>query len=263
MTIRLWESRTCTGLLAHLGIQKPQDALLVQGTLISSDGHSSCLKLTGPKDAKIYLKRFSFAFPQDSWKYRLFRDPVETEIAAFALLRNLGLSTPKVLAWGRYQNFWSSGCAFVITAEIPKTTTLEDALSRGIFTDSWRRRLAQDLGAAVARIHRAHYVDRDLHFRNLLVSFNDHNHPLIHFIDSPKGAVLKWPWRRRKLARRDLACLDKHAPKFFSRTERLRFFLAYLNCKKLNAKAKVLARQVRAKADRLMSKRQRKLSLAE
>ena len=73
-------------------------------------------------------------------------------------------------------------------------------------------------------MHRAGYVDGDLHFRNVLVG-TDRTAPRFVFIDSPKGARRRIGLRRGII--HDLACLDKHAPQHFSRTDRRRFFRAW------------------------------------
>ena len=62
-------------------------------------------------------------------------------------------------------------------------------------------------------------------------------------IDCPSGKKLTWPFLNyRKL--KDLANLDKLAPTYLSRTQRLSFYLAYRGINKLTQKDKKVVREV-------------------
>lgn len=87
-------------------------------------------------------------------------------------------------------------------------------------------------------LHSKRFCHNDLHWRNLLVTINK-NDLSVFLIDCPRGffwfsALLRY----KKL--KDLANLDKLAPKYFSKTDRLRFMYRYLSTNKLNAQQKTL-----------------------
>jgi len=83
-------------------------------------------------------------------------------------------------------------------------------------------------------------------WRNILISGNSLDR--FYLIDAHKGGV------RRGNRADDLAALDSPAPAFFRRTERLRFFLRYLNHQRLTAADKALARRALKRAEPLRDK---------
>ena len=57
--------------------------------------------------------------------------------------------------------------------------------------------------------------------------------PWVYLIDCPMGRVLWGPLLRRGIVK-DLACLDKVAKQTLSKTDRLRFYLAYSGKERLD-----------------------------
>jgi hypothetical protein len=87
-----------------------------------------------------------------------------------------------------------------------------------------RRELIERLAHCTRRLHEHGFVHHDYFWRNILLSGGE----LTRFflIDAHKGRCWR-PGGERPSRAKDLAALDAPAPRFFRRTERLRFFLLY------------------------------------
>ncbi|MBY0377668.1 MAG: hypothetical protein K2Q33_03795 [Gammaproteobacteria bacterium] len=99
----------------------------------------------------------------------------------------------------------------------------------------WRRQLLRNIAASLQRLHADRFVHRDFKWRNILIKRDDSL--ATYLIDCPLGRRhlsflynLGW-WR-------DLRAFDKTARRFLSRTDRLRFYLAYRQQIKLKQKDK-------------------------
>jgi len=82
-------------------------------------------------------------------------------------------------------------------------------------------------------------VHHDYFWRNILLSGSG----LTRFflIDAHKGRCW-FPWEEVRARARDLAALQAPAPRFFRRTEMMRFFLLYRNHSRLDTRDKELLR---------------------
>ena len=157
------------------------------------------------------------------------KSKVRREYENLSRLRAWGLDAPAPVAYGEERR---AGClvrSCLISEAIPDARGLHVLIREG-------HRDVATLADYVRRLHEHHFIHCDLFWRNILVSGNTLDR--FYLIDAHKGGY------RRGCRADDLAALDAPAPAFFRRTERLRFFLRYLNHTGLTAADKALARRV-------------------
>ena len=83
-------------------------------------------------------------------------------------------------------------------------------------------------------MHDAGFVHQDLFWRNVLVRPTGDDRFEFYFLDASVGQRVRLPWRGREKMVRDLAALSVLAPDFLTRSDQLRFMLAYLGTKSLD-----------------------------
>lgn len=145
-----------------------------------------------------------------------------------------GIPCAKVVAVGEAKRgpFFRRGA--LITEEIPDT---EDLLHLARTNDprlknrAWVATVSSQLAQAARVIHGHRFAHGDFKWRNLLVTRGAT--PQIYLIDCPAGNFWIPPFLQYR-KNKDIACLDKVARKVLTRTQRLRFYLDYLEVKKLN-----------------------------
>ena len=119
-----------------------------------------------------------------------------------------------------------------------------------------RRELIERLAHCTRRLHEHGFVHHDYFWRNILLSGGD----LTRFflIDAHKGRCWR-PGGEQRGRAKDLAALDAPAPRFFRRTERLRFFLHYRGHRRLDAEDKALLRLALRRAAPMREKQLRRV----
>jgi len=160
------------------------------------------------------------------------RSRVRAEWENQLLFERLAVPTAPVVAYGETSaNGEYRGV--LVTRELAGTRDLASLFAEGhacLADRQWREKVIGQLGDAVRRLHLNGFVHNDLKWRNILVETGPN--PGVYIIDCPMGRTL----RGLLLARgevKDLACLDKVGRKALSRTDRLRFYLAYRQQQKL------------------------------
>jgi heptosyltransferase-2 len=173
------------------------------------------------------------------------------EVDAARNLSAMGISTPKVVAWGQRLGVIFEQCSFVIIEKVLHGESLERSLP-GFFNGPataenlrMRRRFIGQLAAFIRKFHDTGYCHRDLYLCHIFRTPDDQFY-LIDLARAFKPMLLGTLYRIK-----DVAQLHYSAPaKYFSRTDRLRFLRAYLGREKLNAEGKVLIRRITNKAKR-------------
>jgi heptose I phosphotransferase len=164
--------------------------------------------------------------------------------------------------WGR----WGQGESFVMTREVAGGIPLDDLL-RQRFAKHSTRRLRQSLRALLGqvalmtrRLHLAGYNHRDLYCCHFLVcdaadftrweTGDPADSFRVHLIDLQRVQYRRW-YRHRWIVK-DLAQMNYSAPReAVSRSDRLRFFMAYLQVERLGARDRRLIHQILAKTARI------------
>jgi hypothetical protein len=160
-------------------------------------------------------------------------------------LASAGVSTPKTIAYGTQWGSLFEKRSFVISEKIPQAEALERKLPEcfdGQLTSAnlkRRRQFITQLANFIRKFHVTNYRHRDLYFSHI---FQDNNGDffLIDLARAFKPMVL---CRRYQI--KDIAQIYYSAPKrYFSNTDRLRFYLGYTGKSKLTGTDKIFIRRV-------------------
>ena len=177
----------------------------------------------------------------------LGRSRLRAEWENLQLFARIGIATAQVVAYGERgaKNYQGA----IVTRGLARTRDLA-SLAREtnpvLRNRSWLLGVISRLSKAVRTLHKAGFVHTDLKWRNILAELEvdpDEGMPRVYLIDCPMGRVLWGPLLRRGIVK-DLACLDKVAKRILSKTDRLRFYLAYSNRDRLWDNDKVKIRKI-------------------
>jgi tRNA A-37 threonylcarbamoyl transferase component Bud32 len=105
----------------------------------------------------------------------------------------------------------------------------------------WSSAVSRQVAEAARRMHRHGFAHGDFKWRNILVTCK--NPPQVFLIDCPDGRFWLPPFLQYR-KNKDIACLDKVAKQVLTRTQRLRFFLDYMEKDKLDLKSKKQLRRI-------------------
>jgi len=174
----------------------------------------------------------------------------ETEAAQ--KLAALGVNTPKVVAWGEHLGVLFEKCSFVIIEKIPDGESLERRLPdffNGLATPEnlkMRRRFIEQLALFVRKFHDTGFCHRDLYLCHIF-STGDGRFCLIDLARAFQPVCFRNRYRVK-----DLAQLNYSAPvRYFSRTDRMRFYLAYMGRLNLMPKDKGFIGKIIRKTGRI------------
>ena len=149
------------------------------------------------------------------------------------LFKTLEIPVPPTIAFIEERSLFGYHCGCLITREIKNCTDLSTLFKKGypLLKDRhWLSQVINKIATYLKRVHGINFYHGDLKCRNILVSLEAQ--PEVYFIDSPQGKIKKG----RQVD--DLLTLDKRAMRELSRTQRLRFYLSYLNKKMLSTRDK-------------------------
>ena len=191
---------------------------------------------------KLYHHRAS------GWSFWMRASKGRREFDNYAVFERLGLPAADRIACGEERNaFGILQRAFIITRAVPDAVELDDFFhSKPPAAE--RRQILRELAGIIRGLHSAHFYYYDLVWRNILASTPRRKTPVkegdavprLFLIDCPRGGFARFGRARKRL--RDLASLDKTASRLCSRTERLRFLLAYLGQRRLDDEGRSLVR---------------------
>ncbi len=174
------------------------------------------------------------------------------EFKATSDLSATGINTPKTLFYGEQWGIFFEKRSFIITEKIPDAESLERKLPdyfdglASIENLKLRRDFIARLASFVKKFHETGYRHRDLYFSHIFYS-DSGGFYLIDLARAFKPIVL-----RRRFQIKDIAQLYYSAPaKYFSRTDRLRFYVGYVGGGKLTRQDKIFIRKVINRARRM------------
>ena len=163
-----------------------------------------------------------------------------------------GINTPKTIAYGRQWGMFFEKRSFIITEKIPNAESLERRLPHCFGNTptaknlTLRRDFIARLADFVRRFHKTSFRHRDLYLSHIFYSDSGD----FYLIDL--GRVFEPPVLSNRFRIKDIAQLHYSAPAgYFSRMDRLRFYVAYTGRKKLTDKDKVFIHRVINKAKRM------------
>jgi tRNA A-37 threonylcarbamoyl transferase component Bud32 len=212
-----------------------------QALRISKDPLSDVLK--AEVDGEIYyVKRYTGAGKHlRRW---VGRSRVQAEWENLKHFQTWNIPTAELVAFGQERQLFGFGRGALITREIKRTTDLAKIANTNdprLQDQAWVRAVFTQVAAITRNLHQHGFAHNDLKWRNLLV--DDQPQPTVYLIDCPSGMFWPWPFLQFKIIK-DLACLDKVAQFTLSRTQRLRFYLAYTQHTQLNVADKHRIRKI-------------------
>jgi heptose I phosphotransferase len=159
-------------------------------------------------------------------------------------LRNIGINTPAVVAFGFEWSGLFETRSFIIMEKVPDSVSLEEKLPDSFHRD--RKNFIESLAAFVRKFHDTGFRHRDLYLCHIFCNSQG------QFTLIDLNRVFKPLFFSQKYLVKDLAQLYYSAPgKIFTKTDRLRFFLAYLRKNKLSKKDKIVIKKIKSKAQRM------------
>lgn len=166
-----------------------------------------------------------------------------------AELENAKVPIPQTIAYGGQRTGCFEKCSFIITLEIPNAHSLESKLPdcfEAPPSDSNRRAqkaFIGDIAAFIRRFHATGYRHRDLYLAHLFLS-EERSLYLIDLHRTFKPRLFSKRYRVKDLAQLHYSCPANR----IGLTNRLRFYLAYVQRNKLTAWDKAFIRKIHAKA---------------
>ncbi|MFT3848013.1 MAG: lipopolysaccharide kinase InaA family protein [Propionivibrio sp.] len=169
---------------------------------------------------------------------------VVREARNFLFFREQGVPTATVVAYGLERSFGRFVRGALVTEEVPNTRDLAKTVREHpeyLKDKPWFDAVSKQVAETTRRLHDAGFAHNDLKWRNLLV--NDEQPPRIYLIDCPFGNHWWHVFLQYRIVK-DLASLDREAKKNLSRTQRLRFYLAYAQSTRLDTDDKRRIRRI-------------------
>jgi hypothetical protein len=174
------------------------------------------------------------------------------EFASADELAAVGINTPNTIAYGEQWGTLFERRSFIITEKIPDAKSLErelpDCFNGPPTTENLkvRRNFIARLAGFIKKFHETNYRHRDLYFSHIFCS-DEGEFYLIDLARAFRPIVL-----RRRFQIKDIAQIHYSAPaKYFSNTDRLRFYLGYTGRDRLTSEDKNFIRKVINKARRM------------
>ncbi len=175
-----------------------------------------------------------------------------SEVDAAQKLAVAGINTPKTICYGRQYGILFEKRSFYISEKIPNAESLECKLPSCFSSPpttknlKLRRNFIARLASLVRKFHETNLRHRDLYFSHIFYDDNGQ----FYLIDLAR--VFKPFIFAERFRVKDIAQLHYLAPgRYFSRTDRLRFYLGYTGKSKLTRKDKVFIRKVINKTVRM------------
>jgi tRNA A-37 threonylcarbamoyl transferase component Bud32 len=187
-------------------------------------------------ETQLYLKCYRLRGLRATSRTLLLRSPARREHRAACELIQRSVPTSVPLAWGERRTLGLASEHFFVTQAISGAITLADYVDNVLprLAPQQQCRARREIPVALARfcaaLHQAGIYHDDLHLGNILIrTAMDHGGPdgiELYLIDLPRvrvGKPLDWPQSRH-----NLVMLHSDWGRHVSRTERWRFWRAYL-----------------------------------
>lgn len=196
----------------------------LQGEQLTRDEVSDVIRVECG-GARYYVKRYRKA-GRGMLRNFLGKPRIQGEWENLLWFAKWGLPTAPIAAYGLERRYGRFIRGAMITQEIPNTVDLahlSKQQDQRLRDADWVDSISRQIAAATRTLHQHGFIHNDLKWRNLLVD----DHDRLHLIDCPLGGF----WQGMLLDYRivkDLKCLDHYAKSNLSRTQRLRFYLHYV-----------------------------------
>jgi heptose I phosphotransferase len=256
LTTTLIISDEAKGLLKSSGLASFQDFMDYSGGkhICHKRGRSTVRLQIG--DRAFYLKRNRFHFVEFFKGLSRLRLPPRGALQEWRNIERVqqaDIATVPPIAFGEQPLLGLETCSFSMTEELYGCIPLDQVL-RASFTGSQtgiqrlrKHHLIRQVGILARQLHGAGLFHRDFYLSHVFVSTKD----TLKLIDLQR--ILHHPLRARHFRIKDLAQLNYSASRIpgITRSDRLRFLLAYLDRSSLLEEDKQLVRSVQRKTDRI------------
>ena len=163
-----------------------------------------------------------------------------------------GINTPKTICYGEQWGIFFEKRSFIITEKIPNAESLEQRLPvyfngpATVENLKLRRNFITQSAIFVKKFHETNLRHRDLYLSHIFYSDNNE----FHLIDLAR--VFKPIFLAERFRVKDIAQVYYSAQsRYFSKTDRLRFYLGYSSHDRLTARDKIFIRKVINKVKRM------------
>jgi heptosyltransferase-2 len=167
-------------------------------------------------------------------------------------LAEMGINTPRTIAYGEQWGPLFEKRSFIATEKIPAAESLEKKLPHYFHAPptaknlNLRRAFISQLAHFVKKFHQTGYRHRDLYFSHIFHADDDQ----FYLIDLAR--TFKPRFFNNRFRIKDIAQMHYSAPaKYLSKTDRLRFYFTLTGCKRLRKEDKTFIRKVLRKATRI------------
>lgn len=184
---------------------------------------------------------------------------VSSEWKNLLILQDLGIPTPKIVAYGQKYKLGMYKVGALVTEEVADTADLENHVRSHpelVHDKKWLFSVLEQVADYTRRMHEAKFIHKDLNWRNILVTIT--GKPKIYFIDCPSGRYVS-PLFFARGQIRDLAHLDKVGRQLLSKTDLLKFYKFYRQCKKLTREDKVFIAKIHNFHNKHRKRKQKRL----
>lgn len=259
-TDQFWVSEDFKQAFDRLGMTSADDVFAFdQGQELAKAGLAefrsrTAIETTAP-DSTVFLKRYDQApkgFQLKNWlQGGKRRSNSMIELEPMVRLAILGVGVPHPVAYGQVWHGLFEYRSFLATEKIPDAQSLEKKLPACFESNSesnvrQQRKFIKTLAEFVRRFHKLGYRHRDLYLSHIFRNTRGD----LFLIDLAR--VFQPRVRRRRFLIKDLAQLYFSLPgQAFTRTDRLRLYLAYTKRPKLNSRDKVFVKKLLAKVARM------------
>jgi len=207
------------------------------GEPISKDAQAEVLRINH-QGTGFYLKRYWCSGPR-RW---LSKPKAQSEWENLQHFSRWGIACAPMVAFGLERRLGGFVRGALITQELVGCEDLAKLArnqDKRLKNRAFVACVSEQLAAATRTLHAQRFAHNDLKWRNLLVD-NDAN---LFFIDCPSGSFWHWPLLNYRIIK-DLACLDKLGKYHLTQSQRLRFYLQYVQRTRLNAQDKQRIRRI-------------------
>ncbi len=220
----------------------------LQGEHITGERISNVIRVEH-QGIRYYVKRYYVA---GKGLRRFFGKPrIQSEWENLLWFAQQGIPTAPVVAYGMEKRYGLFRRGALITQEIPDTRDLADIARSNdprLADRQWVKHVSQQVADAMRIMHAHHFIHNDFKWRNLLVDSRGQ----LYLIDCPLGDF----WRGKLFEHRllkEFATLDRVARYKLSNTQRLHFYLQYVQKDRLTAEDKAFLRKLAQRKERRVS----------
>lgn len=193
------------------------------------------LELNG-ENTDVFIKRQENHFTR-TWQHCLRGIPTfQKEFSNIQRLRKLDVPTLEAIYFAK-----SGKKAILITKALEGFESLEE-LNASALPRAQKNALINHIAGVIHKLHQHRFQHNCLYAKHIFVRQTAQGWQ-VRLIDLEK---MKRRLSQKQAMLRDLSTLSRHVPKTWSRSDRLRFLLAYVGEKKLSSESRALWHQVAA-----------------